>query len=535
MKQQLVLLVLVCCALCTVVPIVAKEEKLKGSRNSFERAVGGRLSNDPPATLDSLTHTVAGAATTTVVTDNNGSGHDLMLVSSDAGEYRTRSALADANRELVFNLKADVIVNQVDRHVSFSSFNGRVSGLQPKSLIRNAIGLKPLTLDFKISNQKKQKFQQGRGGAVAVEISSEYLDAVFGFNFDEKLHNNENGHKDHASEKHQVHEYSSTTLPGTLHFRSLAIDLPKNGANAEDGTPVDVKLVGLVLVINPRSEHKTRGVRDTKLSIGGFVTIPTRSLLVPVDTIRPGHWTVPDHFKWGRFQLKRNICLQPVRVVQRRCSFRMPSWMGGFCFWWQATHYSGAGLAFGKPQADKEWGKVDITFTWRTWHTIVDYTGKYKSITSGAEETDLKNLVDDDDCIEIFFVESFTPEDLHGGGACWSGGQAHSKIITSDENADCGVDLTHLAHELGHVLNLKHPGGATSTRPAGTAGTLMCGSGWERDNPKRQSQENGDNAANPLLTSYLAYTPFFISSSPDCVDSSDCGTCSEHLLNEPCV
>ncbi|MEE4376106.1 MAG: hypothetical protein V2J55_01145 [Candidatus Competibacteraceae bacterium] len=43
------------------------------------------------------------------------------------------------------------------------------------------------------------------------------------------------------------------------------------------------------------------------------------------------------------------------------------------------------------------------------------------------------------------------------------GGSASTKIISSDENADFGADLTHLADELGHVLTLKHPGSGFPT------------------------------------------------------------------------
>jgi hypothetical protein len=122
----------------------------------------------------------------------------------------------------------------------------------------------------------------------------------------------------------------------------------------------------------------------------------------------------------------------------------------------------------------------------------------YKTITEdSAEESDLRAEVDCDDCIEIFVVDKWSPEDAHGGGATWSGGTADAKIITADSNLP--IDQNHLAHELGHVLNLKHPGCATATRPAGCDDSVMEPSGFHNDNPPEQCTSNCNNASNPLL------------------------------------
>ncbi len=122
----------------------------------------------------------------------------------------------------------------------------------------------------------------------------------------------------------------------------------------------------------------------------------------------------------------------------------------------------------------------------------------------------------------MFFVHDFDPQDRWGGGATWGSGTASAKIISSDGNARGGVDVTHLAHELGHVLGLRHPGDAATAnaQPAST-GTLMCPSGYLNDNPQINSQENEDLVSNPLLV----FTLKLRSPGPDCVDSADCGAC----------
>lgn len=98
---------------------------------------------------------------------------------------------------------------------------------------------------------------------------------------------------------------------------------------------------------------------------------------------------------------------------------------------------------------------------------------------------------DNTGAVEVFFVEVSDPVGLHGGGVCYSGGTANTKIITYDTNLP--INLYNLAHELGHALNLSHPPGNS------TPGSLMEPSGFCADNPALMSNQNCDNASNPLF------------------------------------
>eukprot|EP01061_Rhynchopus_euleeides_P020256 TRINITY_DN32_c0_g1_i6.p1 TRINITY_DN32_c0_g1~~TRINITY_DN32_c0_g1_i6.p1 ORF type:complete len:437 (+),score=162.41 TRINITY_DN32_c0_g1_i6:67-1377(+) len=218
---------------------------------------------------------------------------------------------------------------------------------------------------------------------------------------------------------------------------------------------------------------------------------------------------------WWRFEVAKKLCLQPVRIG--RLIFT-----GGFPFG-LSVHYSGDGWAFGLPQLRAEWAKADVVFEERSWKTV--FKSGYSTLTE-SEASALRAEVDDDDCVEIFFVDQFSPVDQWGGGATWSGGTASTKIITTDGNADGGIDLTHLAHEVGHAITLKHPGSGFPTaasphRVDASTGTLMCGSGYLNDNPKVNSQWNKDNVQNPLFKFSLKLW----SVGPDCQNDADCGSC----------
>jgi len=201
------------------------------------------------------------------------------------------------------------------------------------------------------------------------------------------------------------------------------------------------------------------------------------------------------------FELARDLCVQPVRIYANDSD----------------PNPTGAYLAVGMAGARTEWKKADVTFTVRPFKNVINSAWK---VASYGERNAIRASVEDDDCIEIFFVENHDPVDLSGGGAAWGGGSASSQIVTSDGNNN-GIDNTHLAHELGHVIVLKHPWYTGTGRPPGSTGTLMCGSGWMNDNPQVNSQENKENVSNPLFK----YTLKRRSVGPDCTDDADCGPC----------
>ncbi len=144
----------------------------------------------------------------------------------------------------------------------------------------------------------------------------------------------------------------------------------------------------------------------------------------------------------------------------------------------------------------------------------------YKVLETAAEADSLRAEVSVTDAVEVFVVDRMDFACSWGGGACFSSGTASAKIVSCDQQlavpspcpctwcpATCppcppcqtgAVNYYHLAHELGHALNLDHPG-----QPYGlaavTAGSNMEPSGFCCDNPNVQSAKNCRNASNPLL------------------------------------
>lgn len=218
---------------------------------------------------------------------------------------------------------------------------------------------------------------------------------------------------------------------------------------------------------------------------------------------------------WIQLEVAKRLCLQPVRVGYFTSAGGWPPIF--------SIHYSGDGLAFGLPGAQTEWGKADVIFTVREWKTV--FNASYGTLTS-AEAAGLRASVNDADCVEIFFVDQFSPNAMWGGGATWGGGTADTKIISSDQNADFGIDATHLAHEIGHAITLKHPGegfpnASAPHRVDGSTGTLMCPSGFMNDNPAVNSQWNKDSVQNPLFTFAIKVK----GPNVDCQNDADCGAC----------
>ena len=160
-------------------------------------------------------------------------------------------------------------------------------------------------------------------------------------------------------------------------------------------------------------------------------------------------------------------------------------------------------------------------------------------VLDGTEYVDLLAEVNVDDAVEIFVVESMSTSLAcsWGGGASFSSGTAAAKIVTCDQQLSvpcpcptscqsycpcggCGVDAStcgavnpyHLAHELGHTLDLYHP-----PDPSSTADSIMEPSGFCCDNPDVQSAKNCRNAENPLLYTTIC-TSAACSGNPDIMD-----------------
>lgn len=167
------------------------------------------------------------------------------------------------------------------------------------------------------------------------------------------------------------------------------------------------------------------------------------------------------------------------------------------------------------------WMKCCRTFTVRDPIYVND--ASYKMLDPSSTDGDLSpdeaeqlmNEVDPhgtNDCVEVFVASGCDGVEWNGGGATWSSGTGAARIVTVDQQLDvpcsgagscasCGaLNQNHLAHELGHVLNLCHPASCPDpARPRGTATTVLEPSGWCADNPDVQSRDNCVNASNPLV------------------------------------
>jgi len=147
----------------------------------------------------------------------------------------------------------------------------------------------------------------------------------------------------------------------------------------------------------------------------------------------------------------------------------------------------------------------------------------YRTLDSQSEAIAFMGTVNVANAVEIFVAKDMSTSLAcsWGGGACFSGGTASSKVVSCDQQMSvpcpcpsactsycpcgsclCGaINPYHLAHELGHAFSLPHPTSAWSTS---TLTSVMEPSGFCCDNPNLQSAKNCRNASNPLMYSSLS-------------------------------
>jgi hypothetical protein len=182
--------------------------------------------------------------------------------------------------------------------------------------------------------------------------------------------------------------------------------------------------------------------------------------LEPIDSPR-AVYRLGDRGEWAPLDdanTDANVCVQVNRrrlVVQPvgfRSSATDPTPSGGTAAAQVAT-------------AQSVWGKSCIEFQVAATHLITDATLKTSSDLAAirAAYTDA-----DPGVIEVFFVENSLPG--VGGGSAGAIGVASCKPVIAEPNSGNPVLL---AHELGHVLGLFHPGAGSNS----DAGTVMAPTG----------------------------------------------------------
>lgn len=297
------------------------------------------------------------------------------------------------------------------------------------------------------------------------------------------------------------------SVQGLVHYAQLTELFPPRMAQGNDD--FDLTSQQATMNLNLKLESPLSGSQSTQVEVvPGSVSMSMRASGMREQNINDFNLATTARLElqkyWivANFEIVRRLCVQPVRI---RSSAG------------EATP-TGAGLEFGLPGANHEWRKGDVIFEVRPFKEVINASLK---VLSESEAGALLSTVTDDDCIEIFFVQSLSPESMWGGGATFGTGHATAQIITSDGMVPAGIDLHHLAHELGHVMNLKHPGQGTATSPEGSTGTIMCPSGWLHDNPDANSTDNRNHVGNPLFQ--LSITTR--GSTTDCQNNADCGPC----------
>lgn len=196
-------------------------------------------------------------------------------------------------------------------------------------------------------------------------------------------------------------------------------------------------------------------------------------------TIRVSELSVPLLLPlwWIRIDSKRQLTLQPVFISADG-----------------TTPPTGADLYPGVRNANELWGRCCIEFVTRCPIYVDEQDWR---VATQSEAIDFKDSTNVSSAIEVFVAEELDPVDMWGGGATWASGTATAKVVSTDNQLP--LNQNHIAHEMGHVLGLGHPGNTTDGLVDGCDGSLMEPSGFFADNPGFQCEGNCNNVSNPLL------------------------------------
>lgn len=257
------------------------------------------------------------------------------------------------------------------------------------------------------------------------------------------------------------------------------------------------KLTGtFVEPLQPREEGKTQFQGDLSLQLSASI----------LGVIREIHIIFVVTIDWSIFEPSTVLRIQPVFIGTG------PSGATGTAFNTLMNH------------AHEMWNRCgDVRcLKFAVNAPIYVNNNAYRVLDNEAEASALRAEVNVANAVEVFVVERMSTSLAcsWGGGACFSSGTASAKIVSCDQQmavpcpcpssctsyCPCGACLCgainpyHLAHELGHALNLPHPSGPSSTS---TVSSIMEPSGFCCDNPDVQSAKNCRNASNPLMFSAL--------------------------------